>query len=109
MDDEHGAVRASGTGRSGARDQRPRGITRRRELSRLGGLAAQRGGNQRADGRVPDRFHVRAAEPDLIQHQQTPRRVVHQLQLPGSIHDNHAFNHPRENRLRPCAIARQLL
>jgi hypothetical protein len=64
------------------RNQRPRHITRDRELEPFGGVASQRPGQLIGDARMPNGFEIRMVDGVVMNVQHPPRRVVHVLQTP---------------------------
>ena len=73
-----------------------------------GDRSDQSRGDQFCDCRMPDGLDVRTAQRDIVKLQNALRSVVGKLHSPLRVNDDHSFEHPRENRLHPTAIARLL-
>ena len=87
--------------------QRAGGVAREGQLQAVGLLAGQRAADVFHDARVADGLHVGMVERALLELEDAPGGVVHQLQASLLVDHEHAFHHAGEDGLHPGAVARQ--
>ncbi len=109
VQDEHRAATAAARDRRGTRDERAAGVARQRELAAVGFLAAQCGAKLLRDVGMSNDFHVGPSDGRRVHAQHPLRRAVGDLDASVDVQHEHAFDHPRQDRIEPRAIARQLV
>ena len=82
-------------------------VARDRQLEALGFFAGQRAADVFDDAGVADRLDVGVIDRALFELEDAARGVVDQLQPALFVDHQHAFDHAREDRFHPRAIARQ--